>query len=146
MINDIHTYETNLVWNVDRNATLSATDINATIEVTTPPAFPKGVKGIWTPEHLFVAALNSCIMSTFLLIAENSQLAFISFSCNAIGTASKVDGKYLFTEVLLKPIIKISSETHIDKVKRVLELSEKACTISNSINTKIIVAETISVI
>jgi organic hydroperoxide reductase OsmC/OhrA len=43
------------------------------IEVATPPEFPKGMPGIWSPEHLFTAAVSSCLMTTFLAIAENSK-------------------------------------------------------------------------
>lgn len=46
------------------------------IEVATPPEFPKGMEGIWSPEHLLVAAVNSYLMTTFLAIAENSKLEF----------------------------------------------------------------------
>ena len=55
------------------------------IEVATPPEFPKGIAGIWSPEHLFVAAISGCLMTTFLAIAENSTLEFTSFSCQAKG-------------------------------------------------------------
>lgn len=136
-MNDIHIYETNLLWNFERNGTLSSPKLPTKIEVTTPPEFPKGQKEIWTPEHLFVASVNSCVMSTFLLIAENSSIEFKSFTSKATGEASKVEGKYMFTEIVITPTIEIPSTQHIDKVKRVFEMSEKACTISNSIKTKI---------
>lgn len=144
-MNDIHIYETNLLWNFERNGTLSSPNLPTKIEVTTPPEFSKGQKDIWTPEHLFVASVNSCIMATFLLIAENSDVEFNSYTSKAIGEASKVDGKYMFTEITITPTIVIPSSQHIDKVKRVLELSEKACTISNSISSKITILPFISV-
>ncbi len=48
--------------------------LNTKIEVATPPEFPKGIAGIWSPEHLLVAAVSSCLMTTFLAVAENSKL------------------------------------------------------------------------
>jgi organic hydroperoxide reductase OsmC/OhrA len=52
---------------------MSSPELNNKIEVATPPQFPKGVQGIWSPEHLFTAPVNSCFMTTFLAIAENSR-------------------------------------------------------------------------
>jgi organic hydroperoxide reductase OsmC/OhrA len=134
---DIHYYEVNLLWNSSTQGTLSSPIINTTIEVVTPPEFPKGIKEKWTPEHLFVAAVNSCLMSTFLLIAENSRFEFNSFESNAIGKIEKIDGKFAVTEIILKPSLSIPPTQSETKAKRVLEMSENACAIANSIKTKI---------
>ena len=136
-MSDQHNYEVNLQWNNDRKGTLSSPVLPNQIEVATPPDFPKGMAGIWSPEHLFVAAVNSCLMTTFLAIAENSKIEFISFESNAVGIVDKVDGKYAVTEIILKPKLVIPPSQHTDRAKRVIEMSEKACLISNSIKTKI---------
>ncbi len=136
-MNDIHLYEVNLTWDTATQGTLSSPVIASKIEVVTPPEFPKGMKEKWTPEHLFVAAVNSCLMSTFLLVADNSKLEFISFESNAVGTIEKVDGKFAVTEIVLTPTLIIPSTQSETKAKRVLEMSEKACAIANSIKTKI---------
>ncbi len=130
-----HLYNVNLKWNEGRIGEISSPELISKIEVATPPQFPKGVEGIWSPEHLLTAAVNSCFMTTFLAIAENFSLEFIDFSCSAIGNLGQVDGKYLMTEIILRPILKISNESNKDKAIRVLEKSEKACLISNSIKS-----------
>ena len=107
------------------------------IDVATPPQFPKGLEGVWSPEHFFTAAVNGCFMTTFLAIAENSKLSFTSFHCTADGKLEKVDGKYLMTEVALKPILVIESESDREKAERILQKSETACLISNSIKSKV---------
>ena len=136
-MNDTHFYEVNLLWNTGTQGTLSSPIIGSKIEVVTPPEFPNGIKEKWTPEHLFVAAVNSCLMSTFLLVADNSKFQFISFECKAVGKIEKVDGKYAVTEIVLTPELIIPSTQNETKAKRVLEMSEKACAIANSIKTKI---------
>jgi peroxiredoxin-like protein len=133
----MHTYEVDLEWNSDRKGTIGSPVLSETIEVATPPEFAKGMPGIWSPEHLFVAAVNSCMMTTFLAIAENSKLNFEHFSCNAVGTLEKVDGKFQITEITLRPKLVISEPRLEDKALRVLEMSEKACLISNSILSKV---------
>jgi organic hydroperoxide reductase OsmC/OhrA len=75
-----HLYNVNLKWNEGRIGEISSPELISKIEVATPPQFPKGVEGIWSPEHLLTAAVNSCFMTTFLAIAENFSLEFIDFS------------------------------------------------------------------
>lgn len=137
-MSDIHQYQVDLKWNTDRKGTISSPILPNQIEVATPPEFPKGVAGIWSPEHLFIASANSCLMTTFLAIAENSKIEFISFECSAVGTLDKVDSKYAITEITLKPKLVIPNTQNIDKAKRILEMSEKACLISNSIKSILI--------
>lgn len=132
-----HQYNVNLKWNADRVGEVSSPELNSKIEVATPPQFPKGVEGIWSPEHFFTAAVNSCFMTTFLAIAENSRLEFKEFNCNAVGVLEQIDGKYLMTEVILNPTLVITKEEDKEKALRVLDKSEKACLISNSINSKV---------
>jgi organic hydroperoxide reductase OsmC/OhrA len=74
-MNDIHYYNTSVSWSEGRIGQISEPTL-PTIQVATPPEFPKGVPNYWSPEHLFVAAANVCLMTTFLAIAENSKLEF----------------------------------------------------------------------
>jgi peroxiredoxin-like protein len=141
-----HNYEVNLQWNNDRKGTISSPVLPSQIEVATPPDFPKGMPGIWSPEHLFVAAVNSCLMTTFLAIAENSKMEFISFECNAVGKVDQLEGKYMVTEIVLKPKVVVSSMIQEDRMLRILEKSEKACLVSNSIKSKIIFEPTVILI
>ena len=139
-----HTYSVDVNWTQERKGTLCSPELkNETtnesncIEVATPPEFPGGMPNIWSPEHLFTAAVSSCLMTTFLAIAEFSKLEFVSFKCNSKGILEKVDGKFVISEVLLFPEVVITDETKRDRTERILEKSEKACLISNSITSKI---------
>jgi peroxiredoxin-like protein len=139
----MHSYLVNLKWNEGRIGEISSPELNSKIEIATPPQFPNGVDGIWSPEHLFTAAVNSCFMTTFLSIAENSRLEFTEFSCSAIGNLDQIDGKFLMTEIILNPVLVITKEADRGKAERVLEKSEKACLISNSIKSNVILNPTI---
>jgi len=106
------------------------------MQVDAPPEF-QGHDGVWTPEHLFVAAINSCFMTTFLAIAENSKLEFVSFSANAKGKLEKLDGQgFIMTEVVLRPKLVINHARDVERAGRILEKAEKNCLISNSIKTE----------
>ena len=132
-----HQYYVNLKWNEGRVGEVFSPELNSKIEVATPPQFPKGVEGVWSPEHFFTAAVNSCFMTTFLAISENSRLEFKEFSCNAVGVLDQIEGKFLMTEVILNPTLIITKEEDKEKALRVLDKSEKACLISNSITSKV---------
>ncbi|MEQ8471898.1 MAG: OsmC family protein [Marinoscillum sp.] len=143
-----HYYNVDINWNQGRQGMMCSPDLgqsqNHCIEVATPPEFRKGVPGIWSPEHLFTAAVSSCLMTTFLAIAENSNLEFVDFSCVAKGKLEQVNGKYLMTEIILEPTVVIADERDTERANRVLRKSEKACLISNSIHSKVIMIPNIA--
>jgi len=140
-----HSYTENLSWEHDRQGILFSDELEQTVEVATPPPFPKGVEKIWSPEHLFTAAVNSCFMTTFLAVAENSKLEFESFTCKASGKLEQVEGKYKMTEVLLEPELTIKHEKDQDRALRVLQKAEAACLITNSITSTVTMKPIIAV-
>lgn len=133
-----HHYEVNVAWQADRKGLMTSPVLQTDLEVATPPEFPKGMPGIWSPEHLLVAAVNSCLMTTFLAIAENSKLDFENFESNANGKLEKVDGKFMISEITLVPVVTIRNEADRERTLRILEKSEAACLISNSIKSAIV--------
>jgi len=141
-----HYYEVSVEWSSDRKGTLSSTVLDDSIEVATPPEFTKGIAGIWSPEHLLVAAVNSCLMTTFLSIAENSKLEFESFTSSAKGKLEIVDGKYIISEITLMPEVSITNEKDKEKALRILAKSETACLITNSVKAKIILIPTVNIL
>ena len=133
-----HNYEVDVNWVEDRIGILYSPELNDEMQVATPPQFPKGVEKIWSPEHLFTAAVNSCLMTTFLSIAENLKLDFKKFTSKAYGKLEIVDGKYIMSEIRLMPCLTILKEEDMGKALRVLNKSEAACLISNSVKSRII--------
>jgi organic hydroperoxide reductase OsmC/OhrA len=146
-----HYYHVNLIWSKDRKGVMCSPELNSPtaengcIEVATPPQFPKGIPGIWSPEHLFTAAVTSCFMTTFLSIAESSNLAFQSFTCESKGKLDKVDGKFLMTEILISPVLTITGGKDRERALRILTKTEANCLITNSINSKVIMSPVINV-
>ncbi len=136
-----HFYNVDLNWNTDRKGVMCSPELNkeggTCIEVATPPEFPKGIPGIWSPEHLFTAAVSSCLMTTFLSIAENSKLNFKHFACKSKGKLEQVDGKFMMSEIILEPTVIINDEKDREKAERILQKAEAACLISNSIKSKL---------
>jgi organic hydroperoxide reductase OsmC/OhrA len=149
---DAHYYNVEVTWTQDRKGLLSSPELNNPekeenngLEVATPPPFPKGTPGIWSPEHLFTAAVSSCLMTTFLAVAENSRLEFTHFECKSKGKLEQVEGRYIMSEIILEPVVTIVNEADREKAERILNKSEAACLISNSIRSKIIMTPSILV-
>ncbi len=140
-----HYYEVGVKWEKDRMGVMTSPDFEESLAVVTPPQFAKGIAGKWSPEHLLVAAVNSCLMTTFLAIAENSKLSYTAFESDGVGKLEIVDGKYMISEVMLKPLLTIDNEADREKAERVLQKSEAACLISNSVKSKIIFAPEIKI-
>jgi peroxiredoxin-like protein len=136
MAEEKHTYRTSVRWDGERRGTLSSPGLPAQA-VATPPEFPGGHPGIWSPEHLFVAAAEACLMTTFLAIAENSKLAFVSYGSEAEGTVEKTDQGYMVTKIAIRARVTIKDEAARDRAKRIVEKAELACLVSKSMKTPI---------
>lgn len=142
---DAHFYTVDVEWLADKRGVLTSPELAQNVEVATPPPFQGGVEQIWSPEHLFTSAVVSCFMTTFLAIAANSKLTYSNFKCNAKGKLEQVDGKYLMTEVLLVAHLTIDSLENKEKAERILEKSERACLISNSIKSTVTLTPIINI-
>jgi peroxiredoxin-like protein len=140
-----HYYDVSVDWLEGRKGTMTSGALQTVIEVATPPQFANGIEGIWSPEHLFVAAINGCFMTTFLAIAENSKLDYKHFMCKAVGKLEMVDGRYVMSEVRLMPIVVIANEDATERTMKVLRKAEASCLISNSVKSKIVLQPTVSV-
>ena len=136
-------YKTDLKWLGEKKGVLSSLD-KPDIEIATPPEF-KGHPGIWTPEDLFVSSVNSCIMTTFLYYAEKEGIEFLSYESQAEGVLEMTDGRLVFSEIRIKPQISVQSPGDVEKIKSLINLSEKTCLISNSIKSRVEVIPEIKV-
>jgi len=132
----LHSYSTDLVWTGERHGDLRA-PVMPTLQVDAPPEF-RGHEGVWTPEHLFVGAINSCFMTTFLAIAENSKLDFVDFDSKATGTLERDENAGLMmTLVTVRPHLTINNTRDEERAFRILQKAERNCLIANSVKTRI---------
>lgn len=141
---DQHQYEVNLSLKKGRIGELSSPGIQEKIEVATPPQFPGGVDGIWSPEHLYTASVVSCFFTSFTAIAEYSKLDYVDLEIQSSGSMTRnEDGKYVMSSVTLKPALTIEDESKEKKAYRILEKAEKICLITRSIQSEIIFEPTV---
>jgi peroxiredoxin-like protein len=131
----VYTYRTAVKWTGQKMGVASSPG-KPDIQVATPPEF-KGHEGIWSPEDLYVASVNVCILSTFLSFAERAGLSFTDYESDAEGRLELVDGKFQVTSVTLRPKVTLKNSEDAGKAKEVLAKAEANCLISNSIKTKV---------
>jgi peroxiredoxin-like protein len=131
-----HTYQTHLKWTGERRAVLTSGGLPS-LEVATPPEFAGGHPGVWSPEHLYTAAAEACLMTTFLAIAASSKLDFKSYESSAEGTLEKTDAGFLMTRISLHPKVAVADAGQLERAVRILEKAEKHCLISNSMKTRV---------
>jgi hydrogenase maturation protease len=134
-MSEVHEYKTSLEW-TDKRKGIAKIEGKKELEVATPPEFG-GHPGIWSPEDLFLASIEACIMTTFLFFSEKNNLNLLSYKSTAIGQLERIDGFYEFSKATVKISVKIGSENEKKIVEKIVKKVERACLISNSINTKV---------
>lgn len=131
----VYLYHTTVKWTEQRKGMISCAG-RPDVQVATPPEF-KGHEGIWSPEDLFVASANICLMTTFLSVAERAGLAFSSYESAAEGRLEIVEGKFQFTTITIKPTITLKALADTTKAKELIEKAEANCLISNSMKARV---------
>ncbi|MEQ1654512.1 MAG: OsmC family protein [Nitrospira sp.] len=137
----VYLYHTAVKWTEQRKGVISCSG-KPDVQVATPPEF-KGHDGIWSPEDLFVASANICLMTTFLSVAERAGLVFAFYESEAEGKLELVDGKFQFTAITLKPVITLPAGGDAAKAKELIEKAETNCLISNSMKAHVSLVPTI---
>lgn len=136
---DAHDYHVEIVGSGEKTGWLTATaDALPELEVASPPEFG-GPDGVWSPEHLFVASLSACLMTTFRSIAARSGVDVFDYMDEAVGHLKRGDDRlYSIESVVLRPTIVISPESKLDRAERLIRKAEKACLISRSVSSQVI--------
>ncbi len=132
----VFTYRTSVKWTGQRTGT-AASPGKPDVQVATPPEF-KGHEGIWSPEDLFVASVNVCLMTTFLAFAERAGLALADYESEAEGRLEMADGRFQVTSITLRPIVTLKPGGDAAKAMEILAKSEDNCFISNSVRSKVV--------
>ena len=104
---------------------------------TAPPADFGGPGDAWGPEHLLLAAVETCFLFTLRAVAQASRLNFTALEVAADGTVDRQDGVVRFTEIVLRPRLTLAPGGDRSRAVRVMEKSEKACLVSASLGTPV---------
>lgn len=136
-------YVTSVFW-LGNRAGLNRSEGKQAFRVASPPEF-KGEPGVWTPEDLFVAAVNTCTMTTFAAFSSKKEVPILVYESTAEGTLEFADGGYRFTKIVVRPRIVASPPATREMIEAILHDAHKGCLISNSIKADVVIEAEISI-
>ena len=140
-----HIYRTAARWTGNRSGEVQGEGVVESLRFSAPPEF-QGEAGQWSPETLLLAAANTCFLTTFVAIAEFSKLALAGVEISAEARLERLPGQgYRFTEVVLQPVITLTSDADRERAQRLLEKTEKSCIVARSLQTPLRVEPTLRV-
>lgn len=128
-------FKTSLIWTNKKKGILKSTG-KPDIIVSCPPEFG-GHIGNWSPEDLFLASVEVCIMTSFLHFIFNHNISLKSYESNARGIIALEKGVFRFKEIIINVNITVETEIEKNKIERIKDKISKICLISNSINSYI---------
>jgi peroxiredoxin-like protein len=133
-----YTYHASAHWTTHKRGIVEAEgDIPRTINFAAPPEFG-GEPGLWTPEHLLLAAISTCFVATLRAIAEASELEIHGLEVPVEGVIEKQEGGLRFTRITLRPALTILREEDRDRAGKLLEKAERVCLIARSLQATIV--------
>jgi peroxiredoxin-like protein len=128
-----HIYEVSLEGKTTGYAMLSTEGVPELRSA--PPKDFDGPGDAWSPEHLLLAAVETCFMFTFRAVAQASRFEFLSLELSGRGTVDRKEGATRFMEIVLRPRLRVPKGTDRERATRMLERGEKACLVSASLST-----------
>ena len=107
------------------------------LEIATPPEFPGGIAGVWSPEELLVAATASCYAVTLAAIAERREIPIHDFEVSGTGHLSKRDdGRFGFVAVELDVRIETNAAT-VRAAESAAQRAKDVCLVSLALDVPV---------
>ncbi len=131
-----HRYELALNWKEGPTGIATAAP-RPPLVVGKPPQFD-GSDRWWSPEHLLLAAAASCLMATYLSLAERAKLRTISYRCGASGTLDRTEESFRFTEIRLKVALEVAPQD-VEQAERLVQSAKRHCIVANSLKANVVV-------
>ncbi len=140
-----HQYSAHLIWDGDN--TTDYTTYNRghrvliegkpVLNATADAAF-RGDASVHNPEDLFLTAISSCHMLSYLALCAKHRINVLSYEDRATGIMRE-DGKGggRFEEVTLHPVVTIANAEQIERAEKLHERAHELCVIANSCSVPI---------
>ena len=130
-----HRYDVRLTGGPAGYATLTVSGVPDL--AAAPPSDFDGPGDAWSPEHLLLAAVETCFLFTLRAVAQASRIEFTALDLSAEGTVDRRDGGMRFTEIVLRPRLRLPAGADEGKARRALEKSEKGCLVTASLSVPV---------
>jgi organic hydroperoxide reductase OsmC/OhrA len=151
-----HSYSINVSWTGNtgtgtsnfreykRDHEISASG-KPSITGSSDPTF-RGDKARYNPEELLVASLSACHMLWYLHLCSDAGIVVVEYHDDATGVMVETEGGGgHFTNVTLRPVVKVSGAVDQELARRLHEQAHHLCFIANSVNFPVLCEPTIDV-
>jgi organic hydroperoxide reductase OsmC/OhrA len=129
-----HQYQVAAWWTSGRTGIAKSVSSPNAIHFTAPKNFG-GLEGRWTPEELLLAAISGCFTTTFRTIVSRAESDFTDLEVEAVATMRKVDFGYMFTGIVLRPVLKIADPEQRERAMDLLNRAARLCLVSRTLDT-----------
>jgi len=102
------------------------------LEVGPAPEFNGNTETL-NPEEMFVAAINSCLMTTFFYFVRKLNVEVLSYCSDAEGQVEKQADGFRFTNVEVRAEVTLQHQDLVEKAREFGNLAEKYCLVSRSV-------------
>ena len=91
----------------------------------------------WTPEHLVLAGLCRCILTSFRYHARRAGLEPVaSASAHGVVTRRKEDGRFAFVEIQIDLDVVLEAPPSADDLRELIMKGERDCFVGASLTAK----------
>jgi organic hydroperoxide reductase OsmC/OhrA len=128
----VFSYGAELIWQGGRRALVTSDD-RPPLVVAPPSDFPGGSDSDWSPEHLFLASLESCTMLSFIAHCGHSGIELVSYEARAQGRLARREGdhRYAFEAIDMTVLTRVAGG-HAAAARELTDRAERDCFISAS--------------
>jgi len=132
VMSDEHAYRVAAWWTSGRTGLAKSDSAPNAVHFTAPTEFG-GLEGRWTPEELLLAAIAGCYTTTLRAIAGSAEFNFTDLQVEASGTVRKAESGWTFSQIVVRPNLKIASAEERERALDLLKRAEKLCLVSRAI-------------
>ena len=144
-----HDYKARLVWDgnlCDGTSTYTGYGRKYRVQFDGKPDLPgsadpifRGDANIYNPEDLFVAALSSCHLQSYLALCARSKINVIAYEDEASGTmVMRPDGGGKFESVTLRPSVTLAPGSDEKRAMDLHETAHDMCFIAASVSIPVL--------
>lgn len=95
--------------------------------------------GTWTPQDLFLATLEACLMLTFMALARRCGVGVLEYESTSTGEVEPESFASRFTCVEIRPTILVQDDSAVGTARTLIARAHETCKIANSVRCEVLV-------
>ena len=134
-----HTFDVALQWDKISQSGVIRTGNRMPVLFAAPPEF-NGTDTVWSPEHLLVASISSCYLTTFNYFAQLLRVELKDIRVRGEVEIEKVSGGGFWAKAYrIYPEIEFANTPDPHVIDNLLSKAKRYCIVSNSVKGEVIV-------